>query len=237
MQIPDKIQDILKNNSYPGRGIIVGKSEDSKYLCIAYFLTGRSENSRNRILIEDNMDVFTKAFDESKVTDPSLIIYTAIKTVQNKIIVTNGAHTDVIYNAIQNNQSFEDGLETCEFEPDAPNYTPRISAMIDMTNTNFSYKMSILKSADLQGSSCNRFYFNYRALNGIGHFIHTYMTDANPIPSFVGEPRKIDIPNDIEAFANTMWDNLSHENKISLYVKYINLENGEVLKKLINKNN
>lgn len=228
------IENLLKKNSYPGRGIIIGKSENNN-ICIAYFLSGRSKNSRNRILEEKNGDVFTKAFDESKVEDPRLIIYSAIKTLGNTIIVTNGDHTDTIYDGLKNNISFEDSLLTRKFEPDSPNFTPRISGIVSIKETDFTYKLSILKSGTPQGTTCDRFFYNYESVDSIGHFIHTYM-DANPLISFIGEPIKIYIPNDIEELANSIWDSLDFDNKISLYIRYIDLKNNTITNKIINKN-
>lgn len=229
-----KIENLLKTNSYPGRGIIIGKSGNNK-LCLAYFLSGRSQNSRNRILEERNGDVFTRAFDESKVEDPRLIIYPAIKTFEKSIIVTNGDHTDTIYDGLKNNRSFEDSLFLRKFEPDFPNFTPRISGLVNIEDDEITYKLSILKSADSQGAACDRFFYNYEALDNTGHFIHTYM-DANPLISFTGEPLKISIPNDINDFANSIWESLNLENKIALYVRYIDLKNNTFTNKMINKN-
>ena len=229
-----KIENLLKTNSYPGRGIIIGKSGNNKF-CLAYFLSGRSQNSRNRILEERNGDVFTRAFDESKVEDPRLIIYPAIKTFEKSIIVTNGDHTDTIYDGLKNNRSFEDSLFLRKFEPDSPNFTPRISGLVNIEDDEITYKLSILKSADSQGAACDRFFYNYEALDNTGHFIHTYM-DANPLISFTGEPLKISIPNDINVFANSIWESLNFENKIALYVRYIDLKNNTIINKMINKN-
>ena len=229
-----KIEELLKTNPYPGRGIIIGKSGNDK-LCLAYFLSGRSQNSRNRILEERNGDIFTRAFDESKVEDPSLIIYPAIKRFEKTIIVTNGDHTDTIYDGLKNNRSFEDSLFLRKFEPDSPNFTARISGLINIENSNFTYKLSILKSADSQRTACERFFYNYEALDNTGHFIHTYM-EANPLISFRGEPLKISIPNDIDEFADSIWESLNFENKIALYVRYIDLKNNTSINKMINKN-
>ena len=232
----NKLGDLLKNNTYPGRGIVVGKSEDGKNAVIAYFIMGRSENSRNRVFKEKGEDVYTEPFDFSKVQDPSLIIYSAIRKIDNKLIVTNGDQTDTIYNFVENGKCFRSALRTREFEPDAPNFTPRISAMLTFKDGDFRYEMSILKSADEKGSACNRYFFEYPSLNGLGHFIHTYVCDGNPIPTFQGEGERVAIPNDIEAFTEEIWNNLNEQNKISLCVRYINLENGEIQNKIINKN-
>lgn len=231
------IKEIIENNSYVGRGIIIGKSEDNKKAVTAYFIMGRSENSRNRIFVEKENEVIIYPFDESKVEDPTLIIYSPIKVLENETIVTNGDQTDTIYEYIKNGKTFEEALETRKFEPDKPNYTPRISGILKIDKTKFTYKMSILKSADEVGSECNRYTFSYNSLSGVGHFIHTYMCDGNPIPTFVGEPERVQIPNDIDEFTNSIWNNLNEQNKISLYVRYIDLATGEVTNRLINKNN
>ncbi|MGP1570255.1 MAG: IMP cyclohydrolase [Eubacteriales bacterium] len=224
--------EILKNNSYPGRGIVIGKAGDN--FCIAYMLMGRSENSRNRIFIEENEELFTKPFDESKVADPSLIIYTPLRSIANHTIITNGDQTDTIYECLAKGIDFEKALETREFEPDAPNFTPRISGLVSTFEEDFSYKLSILKKTDSNASGCNRFTYSYSPLPNVGHFIHTYMND--PLLSFEGEPETIYIPDDINEFANNIWENLNSDNKISLYVKYTNFKNNENKTVLINKN-
>ncbi len=230
------IGELIKDNAYVGRGIVLGKTEDGKKAVSAYFIMGRSANSRNRIFTEKNGEVFTEPFDASKVEDPSLIIYAAIRRYENKLIVTNGDQTDTIYEGLQNGKCFKCALESREFEPDAPNLTPRISGMITFKDNDFSYEMSILKSADAVGSACNRYTYSYSPLNGLGHFIHTYVCDGNPIPTFQGEPERVAIPNDIDAFTNNLWANLNENNKISLYVKYVDLVSGEEENRLINKN-
>ena len=232
----DTIGNLVKDNSYVGRGIILGKSKDEKNAVIAYFIMGRSENSRNRVFVENGSEVIIKPFDESKVEDPSLIIYSPIKKYENKLIVTNGDQTDTIYEYLEKGNTFEEALNTRAFEPDAPNFTPRISGMINFENNDFTYKMSILKSADKEGSSCNRYTYSYNSLPGLGHFIHTYMGDGNPIPTFMGEPERVEIPNDINEFVNDIWINLNSDNKISLYVRYINLEDNTEKNVMINKN-
>ncbi|MBQ7789536.1 MAG: IMP cyclohydrolase [Clostridia bacterium] len=232
----DDIGSLLSTNTYPGRGIIIGKTEDGKKAAVAYFIMGRSENSRNRIFKEVDGDVFTEPFDFSKVEDPSLIIYAAIRKFENKLIVTNGDQTDTIYNHLKDCGCFKKALKTREFEPDAPNFTPRISGILKFANGDFNYQMSILKSADEKGSACNRYFYEYTALNGLGHFIHTYVCDGNPIPTFQGEPERVKIPSDIDAFTNEIWTNLNENNKISLYVRYIDLETGAVENRMINKN-
>ena len=229
------MKDSVKDNSYVGRGIVVGKTADGKSAVSAYFIMGRSENSRNRIFLEEGENVMIKPFDESKVEDPSLIIYYPLRKHDNKLIVTNGDQTDTVYEYIKEGKTFEDGLNTRCFEPDGPNWTPRISAMTTFGDDNFTYKMSILKSADPEGTSCNRYYFNYEGIAGLGHFIHTYMQDGNPIPTFCGEPERVAIPNDIDQFTNEIWTNLNEDNKISLYVRYTDLQSGKTTNRMINK--
>lgn len=228
--------EVIKDNAYAGRGIVVGKTDDGSKAAIAYFIMGRSENSRNRVFREEGEDVVIYPFDESKVEDPSLIIYSPLRVIDNKVIVTNGDQTDTIYDFVKENKSFSDALKTREFEPDRPNWTPRISAMLTLDNDDFSYEMSILKSADEEGSACARYTYSYPAINGIGHFIHTYEHDGNPLPTFQGEPRRITVPDSIEEFMDDIWDNLNEQNKISIYVRYIDLKTGKVNSKLINKN-
>jgi len=232
----NNISDLLKDNSYVGRGIIIGKTHDSTKAVIAYFIMGRSENSRNRIFTEKENEVTIYPFDASKVEDPSLIIYSPIKFINNNLIVTNGDQTDTIYDFLKNNKSFEEALETRKFEPDNPNFTPRISGIATFEDNDFHYKLSILKSIDETGSDCARYTFSYPSKNGLGHFIHTYNCDGNPIPTFTGEPERIFVPNDIDEFTNLIWNNLNNENKISLFVKYINLSTKESESRLINKN-
>lgn len=228
---------LLSENTYPGRGIIIGKTLDGKKAAIAYFIMGRSENSRNRVFVEDGNEVIIHPFDASKVEDPSLIIYSPIKTINNKLIVTNGDQTDTIYNFVSEGKSFEEALETRCFEPDGPNFTPRISGMLTFCENDFAYKMSILKSADAVGSACNRYTYTYSPINGVGHFIHTYLCDGNPIPTFCGEPERIEILDDIDEFADSIWNNLNSNNKISLYVRYIDLSDGSIENVMYNKNN
>ena len=229
--------EAAKGNSYPGRGIIAGESEDGKNAVIAYFIMGRSSNSRNRVFKVDGGSVITEAFDASKVEDPSLIIYTAVRSYENYLIVTNGDQTDTVYEGLAAGKSFHESLKSRCFEPDAPNLTPRISAALEFGgNSEFKYSMSILKSADAEGSACNRYAYDYEPLPGIGHFIHTYERDGNPLPTFKGEPRRIRVPNDIEEFAGEIWNALDEENKISLYVRYTDLESGIYEERLTNKN-
>ena len=230
------IDELIKGNSYAGRGIIIGKTPDGKKAVSAYFIMGRSANSRNRVFVERDDAVFTEPFDSSKVEDPSLIIYAAVREYENKLIVTNGDQTDTIYDFIKEGKCFNSALQTREFEPDAPNFTPRISGMLTFEDNDFTYKMSILKSADEKGSACNRYFFSYEPLAGLGHFIHTYVCDGDPIPTFQGEPERIATSDDIEEFTNTLWDALDADNKISLYVRYTDLESGDTESMLINKN-
>ncbi len=230
------IAELIKDNSYVGRGIVIGKTADGKKAAAAYFIMGRSENSRNRIFTEKNGEVFTEPFDASKVQDPSLIIYAAIRSYENKLIVTNGNQTDTIYDSLANGGCFCKALKTREFEPDAPNFTPRISGMLTFADNDFTYKMSILKSIDADGSDCARYTFDYPSVAGLGHFIHTYVCDGNPIPTFQGEPERVAIDNDIDAFTDKLWNALDENNKISLYVRYVDLATGEAENRLINKN-
>ena len=231
------IGERIKGNPYVGRGIVIGKTADGTKSAIAYFIMGRSENSRNRVFKEIDGNVFTEPFDYSKVEDPSLIIYAAIRNHENKMIVTNGDQTDTIYESLKDGGCFKKALKTREFEPDAPNFTPRISGMLTFKENEFKYQMSILKSADEKGSACNRYFYEYAPLNGLGHFIHTYVCDGNPIPTFQGEPERVKIPNNIDDFTNEIWTNLNADNKISLYVRYVDLETGIYENRMINKNN
>lgn len=232
----NEISDLVSNNTYPGRGIVIGKTEDGKKAAVAYFIMGRSENSRNRVFKEEEDAVLTEPFDFSKVEDPSLIIYSAIRKFENKLIVTNGDQTDTIYNFIKDGGCFKQALKTREFEPDAPNFTPRISGMLTFEKNDFRYQMSILKSADEKGNACNRYFYEYAPICGLGHFIHTYVCDGNPIPTFQGEPERVKIPNCIDEFTKTIWENLNDQNKISLYVRFVDLESGKVDNRMINKN-
>ncbi|MBO7186896.1 MAG: IMP cyclohydrolase [Clostridia bacterium] len=230
------IDDAVKGNSYVGRGIVIGKSADGKNACVAYFIMGRSANSRNRVFTIKDGAVFTEPFDASKVEDPSLIIYAALREYENKLIVTNGDQTDTIYDGLKAGKCFSSALKTRCFEPDAPNLTPRISGMVTFNDNDFAYKMSILKSIDAEGSDCARYTFDYPSKAGLGHFIHTYVCDGNPIPTFQGEPERVAIPNCIDEFTNKLWDALDDNNKISLYVRFVNLEDGKYQERLINKN-
>ncbi len=226
----------LNGNRYPGRGIIIGKTADGTRAAIAYFIMGRSANSRNRIFTLKEGELLTEPFDVAKVLDPSLIIYAAVRSFENNLIVTNGNQTDTIYDGLKDGKSFSQSLETRCFEPDGPNWTPRISGMLTFAEEDFSYEMSILKSGDAEGSFCNRFTYSYAPAAGLGHFIHTYICDGNPIPTFCGEPERVAIPDDIDVMTQELWDNLDTENKISLYVRFINLKTGEAEDRLVNKN-
>lgn len=230
------VAELIKDNSYVGRGIIVGKTPDGTKAVSAYFIMGRSANSRNRVFTYKDDVLYTEPFDASKVEDPSLIIYRAVREYENKLIVTNGDQTDTIYDGIKNGKGFACSLKSREFEPDAPNLTPRISAMLTFENGDFDYKMSILKSADANGTACNRYTFDYSSLNGLGHFIHTYVCDGNPIPTFQGEPERVETLDCIDAFTEKLWNALDKDNKISLFVRYTDLATGEKTDRIINKN-
>lgn len=231
------IEKELKENSYPGRGIIIGRSADGTKAVTAYFIMGRSENSRNRVFVEDGDGIRTQAFDPSKLVDPSLIIYAPVRVLGNKTIVTNGDQTDTIYELMDKQMTFEQALRTREFEPDAPNYTPRISGILHIEDGKYSYALSILKSNNGDPSSCNRYTFAYNDCPaGEGRFIHTYKCDGNPLPSFEGEPKIVAIPDDMEAFTETLWNSLNEDNKVSLFVRYIDIATGEFSSKIVNKN-
>ena len=229
----DTFEERAKGNSYVGRGIVSGLSPTGKAVS-AYFIMGRSANSRNRVFTVRDGAVFTEPFDASKVEDPSLIIYAAIRKFENHLIVTNGDQTDTIYKGLEKGLSFSETLEDRQFEPDAPNLTPRISSITDLNDG--SYEMSILKSADAEGTACNRFTFSYAPLPGLGHFLHTYVQDGSPLPTFQGEPERILVPSDIDDFTDDIWEALDEDNKISLYVRYTDLETREYEERLINRN-
>ena len=228
----------LNSLAYHGRGIVIGKSADGKKAVIAYFIMGRSENSRNRVFVEDGEGIRTQAFDESKMEDPHLIIYAPVRVLGNKTIVTNGDQTDTIYELMDKQMTFEQALRTREFEDDKPNYTPRISGIVHLDNGEMNYAMSILKSADGDGSSCQRYTYAYsNPLNGNGKFIHTYKGDGNPLPSFEGEPKTVVIPDmDIDAFTSMVWENLNADNKVSLFTRYIDIATGKYESRIVNKN-
>lgn len=228
----------LSSTSYPGRGIIIGKTADGTKAAIAYFIMGRSENSRNRVFVTEGEGIRTEAFDPSKLEDPSLIIYAPVRVLDNKTIVTNGDQTDTVYDLMKDGLTFEQSLRTREFEPDAPNYTPRISGLLEFENKAFTYSMSILKSNNGNPDQCNRYTFTYdNPVAGEGHFIHTYMGDGNPLPSYEGEPTLVNIPNDMDEFTNTVWNSLNDENKVSLFIRFVDLATGKYETKIINKNN
>ena len=227
----------LSNNTYPGRGIVIGKTKDGKKAVTAYFIMGRSNNSRNRVFVEEGEGIRTQAFDPSKLEDPSLIIYAPVRVLGNKTIVTNGDQTDTIYEGMDNQLTFEQSLRSREFEPDAPNYTPRISGIMHVENGKYNYAMSILKSNNGNPKSCNRYTFAYEnPVAGQGHFIHTYMHDGNPLPSFEGEQKLIEINGNIDEFTDMIWTNLNEDNKVSLFVRFIDIETGEYETRIVNKN-
>ncbi len=230
------IAELIAGNSYVGRGIVIGKTEDGTRAASAYFIMGRSANSRNRVFTKRDGVLYTEPFDASRVEDPSLIIYAAVREFENKLILTNGDQTDTVYEGLRSGKDFRASLATRAFEPDAPNLTPRISGMLTFGEGDFTYEMSILKSADPEGTACNRYTFDYPALAGLGHFIHTYVCDGNPIPTFQGEPERVFIPNHIDVFTDKLWQALDNDNKISLYVRYTDLASGAVEERLINKN-
>ena len=227
------ISEELRNNAYPGRGIIIGKSEDDENMVIVYFIMGRSVNSRNRVFIEQEGGIRTEAFDPAKLSDPSLVIYAPVRVIDGKTIVTNGDQTDTIYDFIKDGKTFEEALRTRTFEPDAPNFTPRVSGIVE----NGTYKLSILKSNNGNPDSAQRFFYEYmEPVAGEGHFIHTYLHDGNPIPSFEGDPTPMEIKGDIDSITKEVWESLNEENKVSLFVRTINLKSGEEQTRIINKN-
>ena len=227
----------LSSNAYPGRGIVIGKTKDGKKAVTAYFIMGRSSNSRNRVFVTEGEGIRTEAFDPSKLEDPSLIIYAPVRVLGNKTIVTNGDQTDTIYEGMDKQLTFEQSLRSREFEPDGPNYTPRISGVMHIENGTYNYAMSILKSNNGNPEACNRYTFAYEnPVAGEGHFIHTYMHDGNPLPSFEGEPKLVEIDGDIDQFTDMVWNNLNQDNKVSLFVRFIDIETGEYATKIVNKN-
>lgn len=236
---PVSLYNDIASTSYPGRGIVIGKSADGSKAVIAYFIMGRSENSRNRVFAETEDGIKTQAFDPSKLVDPSLIIYSPVRVLGNKTIVTNGDQTDTVYDLMNEGQTFVQSLTTREFEPDGPNYTPRISGIVECENGKMNYAMSILKSADGNPDCCERYAFTYdKPINGLGRFIHTYMSDGNPLPSFEGEPTLVEIGNDdIDTFAEKIWNSLNEDNKVSLFVRYIDIASNKAESRIINKNN
>ncbi|MDD3368724.1 MAG: IMP cyclohydrolase [Lachnospiraceae bacterium] len=231
------LSEELAGNSYPGRGIVIGKSTDGNYAVTAYFIMGRSENSRNRIFVEDGKGIRTQAFDPSKLVDPSLIIYAPVRVLGNKTIVTNGDQTDTIYEGMDKQLTFEQSLRSRTFEPDAPNFTPRISGIMHVEDGSYNYAMSILKSNHQDPSSCNRYTFAYENPKaGEAHFIHTYMGDGNPLPSFEGEPKLVAMDGDIDSFTNQIWNSLNADNKVSLFVRFIKISDGSFETRIVNKN-
>lgn len=231
------LENELKANAYPGRGIVIGKSPDGSKAVCAYFIMGRSTNSRNRIFVEDGAGIRTQAFDPSKLEDPSLIIYAPVRVLGNKTIVTNGDQTDTIYEGMDKQLTFEQSLRCREFEPDAPNYTPRISGIMHMENGGYNYAMSILKSNNGNPDACSRYTFAYEnPVPGEGHFIHTYIHDGNPLPSFEGEPKLVEMYDDIDNFTDMLWNSLNEDNKVSLFVRYIDIQTGKTETKIVNKN-
>ncbi len=231
------LEEELKSNAYPGRGIVIGRSADGKKAVTAYFIMGRSSNSRNRVFVEEGQGIRTQAYDESKLEDPSLIIYAPVKVLGNKTIVTNGDQTNTIYDGYKYKLSFEQSLRCREFEPDAPNYTPRISGILNVNAGKYDYALSILKSNHGNPDACNRYTFAYEnPIAGEGHFIHTYMQDGNPLPSFEGEPKLVNVGDDIDAYAKMIWNSLNADNKVSLFVRFIDIETSNVDTRIINKN-
>lgn len=233
-----EIQPELSSNTYPGRGIILGLTPDGNHAAIAYFIMGRSENSRNRVFVYEGRGLRTQAFDPAKLSDPSLIIYSPVRVLDNHTIVTNGDQTDTVYDFMADGKTFADALRTRTFEPDAPNFTPRISGLVTVSDGGFSYRLSILKSNNGNPDSAQRFFYEYaQPVAGEGHFIHTYACDGNPIPSYEGEPTGVVIAdNDLDAFTNLIWDSLNEENKVSLFTRFIDLTTGAVESRIINKN-
>ena len=236
MEIQSLVNE-LSGCDYPGRGIVIGRSEDGTKAVTAYFIMGRSENSRNRVFVEDGEGIRTQAFDPSKLSDPSLIIYAPVRVLGDKTIVTNGDQTDIVYDLMKEGKTFEESLRTREFEPDGPNYTPRISGLMTVSSGKYEYAMSILKSHNGNPDQCDRYTFSYDApVAGEGHFIHTYMKDGNPLPSFEGEPTWVKISGNIDEFTDMIWNNLNQDNKVSLFVRYIDIATGEYETRIINKN-
>lgn len=231
------LEQELKSNAYPGRGIVLGRSADGKYAVMAYFIMGRSTNSRNRVFLTEGEGIRTEAFDPSKMEDPSLIIYAPVRVLGNKTIVTNGDQTDTIYEGMDKQLTFEQSLRSREFEPDGPNYTPRISGIMHIEGGRYNFAMSILKSNNGDPSSCIRNTFAYENPKaGEGRFIHTYMHDGNPLPSFQGEPKEVAIDQNIDDFTKMLWNSLNEENKVSLFVRYIDIETGKYETRIVNKN-
>lgn len=233
-----ELKNLLQSNSYPGRGIVIGRSEDGKSAVIAYFIMGRSVNSRNRVFVEDGEGIRTQAFDPAKLSDPSLIIYAPVRVFGSHTIVTNGDQTDTVYDGLRAGKSFDQALRSRTYEPDGPNYTPRISGILHFGGDSFSYEMNILKSNNGDPDCCNRYNFFFdNPKIGEGRFIHTYAKDDNPLPSFEGEPEVVKMRGDIDEFSNMLWESLNYDNKVSLFVRYVNLETGKWETRIFNKNN
>ena len=231
------LQKELKENAYPGRGIVIGRTPDGTKAVAAYFIMGRSENSRNRVFETEGEGIRTQAFDPSKLVDPSLIIYAPVRVLGSQTIVTNGDQTDTVYDGLAAGLSFEQSLRSREFEPDAPNYTPRISGLMEVADGQYAYSMSILKSNNGDPSCCNRYTFNYdHPVAGEGRFIHTYQHDGNPLPSFAGEPKLVEMCDDMQVFTEMLWDSLNPDNKVSLFVRYIDIATGKYETIIKNKN-
>ncbi len=231
------LEQELKNNAYPGRGIVIGRSADGKSAVCAYFIMGRSSNSRNRVFVTEGEGIRTEAFDPSKLEDPSLIIYAPVRVLGHDTIVTNGDQTDTVYDGLKAGLTFEQSLRSREFEPDGPNYTPRISGVMHVEDGQYDFAMSILKSNEGDPSCCNRFTYTYdNPKAGEGRFIHTYMHDGTPLPSFCGEPKVVAIPDDCDSFAQMLWSSLNEDNKVSLFVRYIDIATGEYRSVIFNKN-
>ncbi len=239
---PINIFEDLKNNAYPGRGIVIGKSADGLHAVTAYFIMGRSVNSRNRVFVAEGDNLRTQAHDPMLLTDPSLVIYYPVRTFEGGMIVTNGDQTDTIYDLLHSPEACTPGgcfiraLRTRTFEPDPPLFTPRISGIIELADGDFSYRLSILKSTDGDPAAAQRQFFDYDPLPGLGHFIHTYKRDGDPVPSFEGEPKPVTIAGDIDSFANTLWESLNEDNKVSLFVRYVNLQTRSFETRILNKN-
>lgn len=231
------IKSELENNEYPGRGIILGRSEDGTKAIAAYFIMGRSENSRNRVFVEDGEGIRTQAFDPAKLKDPSLIIYAPVRVLDNKTIVTNGDQTDTVYDGMKKGLTFEQSLRCREFEPDSPNFTPRISGLMEIENGKYAISLSILKSDNGDDSGCNRYVFSYENPKaGIGRFIHTYVKDGSPLPSYEGEPTPVELKGNIDELTDSIWNSLNSENKVSLFVRYIEISTGKTETRIVNKN-
>ena len=233
--MPLSLTELLLNNPYPGRGIVIGTTPDGRCAVSAYMIMGRSENSRNRIFVEQDGVVRTEPFVPSRLEDPSLIIYPAVRPWQNRLIVTNGDQTDTVLSGLKRGQSLEEALRVRSFEPDAPNFTPRISGLLTFADGSFSYEMSILKSGDEAGTACARYHFAYPPIPGTGHFLHTYQGDGSPLPAFSGEPERVQMEDDLDRFTDAVWNALNADNRISLYVRYTDLEGGAYRSRLINR--